>query len=154
MPFSKYVSIAVEGKEKNNALEVKVPGPHGVTYVAGLQPMSTLKVERKSKKKPLGDQTVIAYWIVRRVQDKNMANMRKATMPCTMTIDAGGDAVTHKVSLPILQNTKPLKVGEELLLHEEPQPASAIAPAQTLQPEKKRKPLSKKVASPVKRRRK
>ena len=108
---------------------MKVPGPHGVTYVAGLQPMSSLKVDRKSKQQPLGDQVVVAYWIVRRVQDKSMANMRKAPMPCTMTTDSGGDAVAHRVSLPILQNTKPLKVGEELLLHEEPQPTSTIAPA-------------------------
>ena len=75
-------------------MEMKVPGPHGVTYVAGLQPVPSLKVDRKSKK-PLGDQTVVAYWSVRRVQDKSMANMCKATMPCTMTIDARGDAVAH-----------------------------------------------------------
>ena len=37
-----------------SAVGVKVPGPRGVTYVAGLQPMSTVKVDRKNLGEAVG----------------------------------------------------------------------------------------------------
>ena len=89
-----------------------------------------------------------------RVHDKSIENMRKATLSCTVTIDAGEEAVTHKVSIPILQNTKPLVAGEELLLHEDPQSATTAAPPQTLPPAKKRKAGSNKMGSPMKQQKK
>ena len=52
--------------------------------MVGLQPVTTFKIERKAKK-PLGDAAVAPYWLVRRVQDKNIANMRRATIQCTLT---------------------------------------------------------------------
>ena len=82
--------------------------------------MSTFKIEKQAKK-PLGDTVVAPYWLVRRVQDKNMANMRKTTIQCTMKIEAEEEAV-QRVAVPVLQNTRAVKAGEELLLHVEPQP--------------------------------
>ena len=68
-----------------------------------------------------------------------MANMRKATLTCTMTIGAGDEAVPHRVTFPILQNVKALKGGVELVLLAEPPAPSSIMPAQKLEkPGKKR----------------
>ena len=118
-------------------MEIKVHGPKGVTYVAAVQSVGIGKIDR-SNKKPLGDQLVASYCVVRPVQDKSMANMRKSTMTCTMTVEAGDEAAPHRVTLPILQNVKALKKGDELVLFHEPVPKS-ITPAQKLeQPTMKR----------------
>jgi len=53
-------------------------------------------------------------------------------MACTVTIGAGDDAASHKVTLPIIQNVKALKKGEELLLFHDRGPKSGM-PAQKLE---------------------
>ena len=110
--------------------------------------MSTLKVDRKSNEKPLGEQSVIAYWVARRVSDKCIGNMRKDKLVCTVIVDAAGEPATHKISIPIMQNKKPLQVGEELLLYEDPQPTTTTAPPQTLPPARKRQAVPKKYRPP------
>ena len=93
----------------------------------------------RSKEKPLGAQVVAPYWLVRLVLDKNMANMRKSTLQCTLTVEAGDEAAPHRVTLPILQNVKALKKGDELVLFSEPLLPKSIMPAQKLdQPTMKR----------------
>ena len=133
VPFSKSITVAVEGKGKfsPSSVEIKVHGPKGVTYVAVVNSMGIGKIDR-SNKKPLGDHLVASYWLVRLVQDKNMANMRKSTMTCTMTVEVGDEAAPHRVTLPILHNVKALKKGDELLVFHEPVPNSGM-PAQKLE---------------------
>ena len=118
MPLSKTVTVAVEGKGKNHlgatAVEMKFRGPKGVTYVAAVQKMDIVRINRINKQ-PFGDAMVAPYWLVRSVQDKNMANMRKSTLTCTMTIVAGDEEAPHRVTLPIMQNIKALKGGDELV---------------------------------------
>ena len=136
VPFSKSVTVIAEGKKtKCASVEIKVPGPKGVTYVATVQTMGIGKIDRDSKE-PLKDAPLAPYWLVRSVHDKTKANMGKATLTCTMTVEAGDEAVTHRVTLPIYQNIKALKGGEELVLFVEP---TDNVTAQTLaQPCKKR----------------
>ena len=139
MPFSNAVTVAVEGKRQRRDLgvEIKVHGPKGVTCVGVVNSMGIGKIDR-SNKKPFGDQLVASYWLVRPVQDKNMPNMRKSTMTCTMTVEVWDEAAPHRVTLPILQNVKALKKGDELVRFHEPAPKS-IMPAQKLeQPTMKR----------------
>ena len=67
-----------------------------------------------------------------------MANMRKATMTCTMTIAAGDEAASQRVTLPILQNVKAFEEGDELVLFVEPVVPKAIMPVQKLEGVKRR----------------
>ena len=134
VPFPKAVNVAVEGKGKqsNVGIEIKVLGPDGVTYVATVQSMGIGKFDR-SKTKPLEKTLVAPYWLIRCVQDKNMANMRKATIACIMTTVAGDETTSQRVTLPILQNVKALEEGDELVLFVEPVVPKAIMPVQKLQ---------------------
>ena len=96
------------------------------------------KIDRINKK-PLADAIVAPYWLVRSVQDKNIANMRTSTLTCTMTIVAGDEEAPHRVTLPIMQNIRALKGGDELVCFAEPFAPSSIMPAQKLaQPSRKR----------------
>ena len=104
-------------------------------------------VDRKSQQS-LGAALVASYWLVRRVRHKDMANMRKATLECTIAIEAGKEAGLHRVTLPILQNVKPVKKGEELLLYREPTVPLSIVPAQTLAQSNK-KGSAKEAAAPA-----
>ena len=97
------------------------------------------KLDRNNK--TLGDALVASYWLVRCVQDKNMANMRKTTMTCKMTIEAGDEEALHRVTLPILQNVKALKGGDELVLFAEPLAPSSM-PAQKLEQPLKKRPAA------------
>ena len=82
-----------------------------------------------------------------------MANMRKSTMTCTMTIVAGDEEASHRVTLPILQNVKALKGGDELVLFAEPSAPSSIMPAQKLeQPVRKRPAAAQRLHQPAKKR--
>ena len=158
VPFSKSVAVAVEGKGKKlcGGVEIKVPGPKGVTYVATVQSMGIGKLDR-NKKKPLEKTIVAPYWLIRCVQDKNMANMRKATIACTMTTAAGDETANQRVTLPILQNIKALNEGDELVLFVEPLVPTAIMPVQKLEPCVKQRPAAslgrlQKSAKPTKKR--
>ena len=136
VPFSKAVNVAVEWKVKYGGLEIKVLGPEGVTYVATVQQVGIGKPDR-SKRKPLEKTLVAPYWLIRCVQDKNMANMRKATIACIMTTAAGDETTSQRVTLPILQNVKALEEGDELVLFVEPVVPKTI-PVQKLEGVKRR----------------
>ena len=141
VPFSKHITVAVEGKAKINptSVEVKLAGPKGAKYVAAVMQMLIGKFDRVHTK-PLKDNIVVPYWLVRRVLDKSMANMQKTTMPCTLTTEAGGEKVVQKVSLPIIHNIKDLKEGDELVLYAEPSIPTTIMPAQSLELVSRKRP--------------
>ena len=50
--------------------------------------------------------------------DKDRANMHHSTLKCKMSIEAGGQT-NDAVLIPILQNSKVVKEGEELLVFDE-----------------------------------
>ena len=147
MPFSKFVSTG--GKEKRSVaatalsrVEIKVIGPQVVTYVALVHRMDIRKNDRMNKK-PLEDALVVPYWLVRCVQDKNIANMRQSSMPCTLAVETGGEAADDQhVTLPILHNVKALEEGAELVLFVEPSLPSSIMPVQTLEQVAKQRPVA------------
>ena len=93
--------------------------------------MSIGKIDR-SLKKPLGDIIVAPYWLVRRVLDKSLANMQRTTMACQLTTKAGAEQAIQEVNVTVLQNTKALKQGDELLLYVEPTVPTTSRPAETL----------------------
>ena len=101
--------------------------------MATVNSMGIGKLDR-NKKKVLEKTIVAPYWLIRCVQDKNMANMRKATIACTMTTAAGDETANQRVTLPILQNIKALNEGDELVLFVEPLVPTAIMPVQKLEP--------------------
>ena len=138
VPFSRCVNIAAEGKAKSlpSSSEVKLAGPKGAKYVAGIVQLKMGKYAR-GYAKPLTDNIVVPYWLVRRVQDKSKANMQKNTMQCTLTLEDGDEELVQKVSLPIIHNIKDVKQGEELVLYVEPSLQKEM-PAQNLALVKKR----------------
>ena len=84
-----------------------------MAYVAVVQKQDRGKIDRNTKK-PLGDAIVVPYWLVRSVQDKNIANLRISTLTCTMLVVAGGEEAPHRVSLPVMQNIKAVKGGRRV----------------------------------------
>ena len=98
----------------------------------------------RNAKKPLGDAIVVPYWLARAEQDKTIANMKYSSFTCTMLMAAGGEEAPHRVSLPIMTNTKAVKGGDELVVFAEPR-TSSIRPPQKLDqpPSKKRKVADK-----------
>ncbi len=76
--FSKHIAVGVEGKVKIDPrnVEVKLAGPKGAKYVAAVMAMGISKFDRVHTK-PLKDNMVVPYWLVRRVLDKSMANMQQ-----------------------------------------------------------------------------
>ena len=118
-------------KQSNKCGGFKVAGVKSSRYVASVPLMVLGKID-KAANKPAKDTIVAPYWLVRRVLDKSMANMRKTTMLCTMTTVAGDETATQPVTLPIMHNIKEVKSGEELLLYVEPVVPDKIEPAQSL----------------------
>ena len=111
--------VGLPGKVKNHwgpkAAEIKIVGPKGVAYVVVVQKQTIGSIDRDAKK-PLGDAIVVPYWLARSVQDKNIANMRYSSLTCTLLMVAGGEEAPHRVSLPIMTNTKAVKGGDELVV--------------------------------------
>ena len=142
VPFPKSVNLYAEGKEKGSptSVEIKLTGPKGSKYVTVVSSMGIAKIDRANKK-PISC-LVAPYWLVRRVQDKSMANMLKTTMTCTLTTQAGDEAATQRVTVLIMHNIKPVKGGEELLFHEEPLVPKSIMPAQHMAQVTKKRPAA------------
>ena len=60
----------------------------------------------------------VPFWMVRSTGDKDRANMQHSTLMCNVPIATGKEEDTcDPVLVPILQNTRPLKEGEELLTY-------------------------------------
>ena len=109
-----------------------------MAYVVVVQKQNIGNIDRNAKK-PLGDAIVVPYWLARSVQDKNIANLRYSSLTCTLLVVAGGEEAPHRVSLPVMQNIKAVKGGDELAVFDEPCVPSSIMPAQKLdQPSRKR----------------
>ena len=80
------------------------------------------------------------YWLVGHTADKDLANMDRSTLKCTGSFTAGCEESQGDAALvPILQNTKVVKAGDELLLYDSKlgRPSLSIEPL-SLQPKRKR----------------
>ena len=117
----------------------------GVAYVVIVHKQALGSIDRDAKK-PLGDSIVVPYWLARSVQDKNIANMRYSSLTCTLLMVAGGEEAPHRVSLPIMTNTKAVKGGDELVVFAEPRTSSIRPPQKLDQPPSKKKKGRRQVA--------
>ena len=62
---------------------------------------------------------IVPFWLVRYTADKDLANMDRSTLKCTCSFTAGGEeSKGDAVLIPILQNTKAVKEGVELLIYD------------------------------------
>jgi len=86
----------------------------------------------KGSADPFGSVLIVPYWSVQYTSHAAHANMQHSTVKCTMSCTCGKDATADEsVSVPILQNTKTLNVGDELLIfREEVQIVETIEPIQ------------------------
>ena len=126
----------IEGREK-------VPsGPHvqikvlqgetgGGTFIATFSAASAPKAD-KSSSKPFEKSILVPYWLVQYTDEQDRANMHRSTLKCTMSMTAGKDETSvDAVIIPILQNSKVVKPGDELLVFGDKlvKPAEYIEPA-------------------------
>ena len=69
--------------------------------------------------------------MVRSTGDEDRANMHRSTLKCTMSMAAGKEGTNEdSVLIPILQNLKPVKEGDELLTYD----GDLVTPALTIEP--------------------
>ena len=77
---------------------------------------------------PLGKELIVPYWLVRSTGVKEQANMHYSTMKWTMSFSAGKEeSFDEAVVVPILENSRVLKEGDELFVYKEPA-SLALAP--------------------------
>ena len=99
-------------------LKIRQKAVGGTAYIATFSAASAPKPDKSSK--PFAKELIVPYWFVRSTGDKERANMHYTTMKCTVAITAGKEEANDEhVLIPILQNLKPLKEGDELLIYHE-----------------------------------
>ena len=119
VPYSTAVyNVAVEGNEKaTTAKSIVIKFQQGETYIVTLTPDNLPKAEKSSK--PYGKAVIVPFWHVQGTSEKSSANMQHSTLECKMSIATGSETAGNDVArIPILTNSKALKVGDELLLFE------------------------------------
>ena len=85
--------------------------------------------------KPFAKALVAPYWLVRETDDSDRANMHRSTLKCTMSFTAGKESAAAIV-IPILQNSRFVKEGDELLVYDADL-AKAPASIEPVQPKEK-----------------
>ena len=88
------------------------------TFMCTFQPAAAPKQDNKSSM-PFAGAFIISYWLVRRTDERKLANMQYTKASISMTMTANSEHSTSKATYPILQNIKALKPGDELLVYEE-----------------------------------
>ena len=123
VPYSGNLNnVAVEGKEKvptGPHIQLKLPMKEfgGIVHIVTFSAASAPKADKSSK--PFAKELIVPFWLVRSTGDKDRANMHRSTMKSTMAITAGKEETNEEpVLIPILQNLKPLKEGDELLKYD------------------------------------
>ena len=121
VPFTTQVAVVLEAdaKKPERCVRFQIKGSHGAVYVAALHPMPTNKAKvNRDSLRPMGDMLFCPYWDLRSVplHEENLVNMKKSTLKCALNILAGTEEAVRRVTVPILQNAKALKKGDELLM--------------------------------------
>ena len=88
---------------------------YGLAFATPKLAVETPKVAKEGTYKGVWKPVLFgpAYWLVQGTRDKAEANMASATVKVTIAVD-GQQA---KLSVPLLQNVKPIGKGEELLVY-------------------------------------
>ena len=110
-----------------NALkkEKECMGPHLImklvrkeTFRCTFHPAAAPKQDNKSSM-PFPGAFIIPYWLVRRTEERKLANMQYTNSEISMTMTANSEDSISKAEIPIWQNNKAIKAGDELLVFEE-----------------------------------
>ena len=88
------------------------------TYIIIYNAASAPKQDSTSSM-PFANALIIPYWLVRRTDDRKLANMHYATLKSTSTVSVGKEESSTTVTTPILQNNNALEQGTELMVFEE-----------------------------------
>ena len=85
------------------------------TYTCTFNAASAPKQDIKSSM-PFANALIIPFWLVRTTDDPSHANMQHATFKSIWTMSIGKEeAQRTTVTIPIMQNSRLVNVGEELL---------------------------------------
>ena len=120
---SNLINVAVEGKEQfssafSSYIQLKIRVKEiGSVFAATFSAASGPKAHPTTA---FAKELIVPFWLVRSTGDKDRANMIRSAFVCKMSMAAGKEETTcDPVSVPILQNTRPLKEGEELLTYDD-----------------------------------
>ena len=83
--------------------------------------------------KPFAKEILVPYWMVQSTNNKEAANMQESKLRFNMTMATDNEdepSIDETVKIPILTNTKPVQVGDELIVYMGP---ASVTP-QTLPP--------------------
>ena len=126
------VNVAPEGQDKTPTgggskyvkLKLKQKGETFVVTFTGSDNKPS-----KGSADPFGSVLIVPYWSVQYTSHAAHANMQHSTLKCTMSIAAGKEETADDaVTIPILQNSKVVKEGEELFVSKE-----RVAPAGSIE---------------------
>ena len=98
-------NVAVEGKEKEPSgayIQLKIRMKECIDVF--IATVSAASAPTANTTTAFANELIVPFWMVRSTGDKDRANMQHSTLWCPTSI------------VPILQNTRPLKEGEELLI--------------------------------------
>ena len=88
----------------------------GRAHIVTFSAESARKAEQSSK--PFANELLVPFWLVRSTGDKDRANMQKTIVKSFLAVTLGkGQTNGEPVFIPILQNSKPVKKGDELLTY-------------------------------------
>ena len=93
-------------------------GKYEVVFSAAAAPKAD-----KSMSKPFAKEILVPYWMVQSTNNKEAANMQESTLKFKMTMATDNEdepSIDECVKIPILTNTKPVQVGDELIVYKGP----------------------------------
>ena len=149
VPYSPHIhNVAVEGQEKRaNGGHIKLLlRVKGSAYAVVVAAASAPRPDKSAN--PLKKELIVPYWLVRTTGDNEKANMQLSQMKCTVSVAAGKDeSAEDSIMIPILQNSKVLNEGDELMTYKEAivPPKESLAPA----PKQEAAPSASKRARPT-----
>ena len=76
---------------------------------------------------------IVPHWLVRNTGDTDRGNMQQSTLKCMSSFTAGREAVQNPIVIPILQNSRALAEGDELLVYRE----KLVKPPLSIEPKRK-----------------
>ena len=115
VPHSQTISIAADGGRAKSQTTARVT-IGGETFTVALSAGSLPKPSQSGK--PFAKAFVVPYWLVRETDDSDRGNMHRSTLKCTMSFTAGKESTAEDaIIIPILQNSRAVKEGEELLVY-------------------------------------
>jgi len=97
-------------------LKIQMKECTGNVFIATFTAASAPKADATTA---FAKELIVPFWLVKATGDKDRANMHRSTVVYKTSMATGKEEGTcDPVLVPILQNTRPLKEGEELLTYD------------------------------------